>query len=636
MKHEWRTIGISWLIFIVAMVATGCRTGGEPITPRPGPTDTASEPSPTPPTSPVEAQTAATMAIAPRSGPPGTEVEVAAAGFSAGAEIELGIGPQGAERQIVTTVSTDADGRLATTLAIPSSAEPGETWMVEATTTDETVRAVSSPFEVIAAQYDPMVSIAPTSGTPGTEVQVTADGFPPDASVEVGLGPANAEYEVVDTVQTTSDGSLTAEVTIPAAARPGARWVAVVVTEDMSLKAISNVFEVRQGAYQGTVAISPTSGPAGTSVDVVARGFPPSSTVEIGVGRVDSEYDVVATAETDAAGRAATQIVIPPFVEPEDRWVIVVAAEEQPVKAISNEFDVTRGAAPTPTEETELFTRTSIYLIAVGDDGQSGKEIGCDDSVVPVEVAIEPTIAPLTAALNELLAIESREYGQSGLYNALYRSDLTLQDVTIQNRQAIIRLSGRLMLGGVCDEPRVRAQLRETALQYATVDRVSIYVNGRPLDELLTAATPTPTGDDLFTRTNIYLIAVADDGQSGKEIGCDDSVIPVQVPIEPTIAPLTAALNELLAIESREYGQSGLYNALYQSDLMLEDVTIENREAIVRLSGTLTVGGVCDGPRIEAQLEETVLQYATVDRVSIFINGTPLEQLLSQEGQTEG
>ncbi|MBS3784749.1 MAG: GerMN domain-containing protein, partial [Anaerolineae bacterium] len=236
-----------------------------------------------------------------------------------------------------------------------------------------------------------------------------------------------------------------------------------------------------------------------------------------------------------------------------------------------------------------------------------------------------------TAALNELLAIESREYGQSGLYNALYRSDLTFQDVIIQNRQAIIRLSGRLMLGGVCDEPRVRAQLRETALQYATVDRVSIYVNGRPLDELLTAATPTPTGDDLFTRTNIYLIAVGDDGQSGKEIGCDDSVIPVQVPIEPTIAPLTAALNELLAIESREYGQSGLYNALYQSDLMLEDVTIENREAIVRLSGTLTVGGVCDGPRIEAQLEETALQYATVDRVSIFINGTPLEQLLSQQ-----
>jgi spore germination protein GerM len=37
----------------------------------------------------------------------------------------------------------------------------------------------------------------------------------------------------------------------------------------------------------------------------------------------------------------------------------------------------------------------------------------------------------------------------------------------------------------VCDEPRVRAQLRETALQYATVDRVSILVDGTPLEELL-------------------------------------------------------------------------------------------------------------------------------------------------------
>jgi hypothetical protein len=73
----------------------------------------------------------------------------------------------------------------------------------------------------------------------------------------------------------------------------------------------------------------------------------------------------------------------------------------------------------------------------------------------------------------------------SGYHNALYRSKLTLESVSIENREAIIRLSGTLTLGGVCDEPRVRAQLRETALQYATVDRVSIFINGTPLDEVL-------------------------------------------------------------------------------------------------------------------------------------------------------
>lgn len=232
------------------------------------------------------------------------------------------------------------------------------------------------------------------------------------------------------------------------------------------------------------VAIAPTSGPPGTQVDVVARGFPPQAVVEIGIGRVDSEYDVIATARTDADGRAETQITIPDFVDPEDRWVIVVTAEDLPVQAVSDEFDVTGRPTPSPPGGN-LFTRTNIYLIAVGDEGQNGKEIGCGDSVISVEVEIEPTIAPLTAALEELLAIDTRLYGQSGLYNALYQSDLTLESVNIVNSTAVIRLTGTLTLGGVCDEPRVEAQLKETALQYTTVDQVSVFINGTPLDEVL-------------------------------------------------------------------------------------------------------------------------------------------------------
>jgi hypothetical protein len=126
-----------------------------------------------------------------------------------------------------------------------------------------------------------------------------------------------------------------------------------------------------------------------------------------------------------------------------------------------------------------------VYLISLGDDGQAGKEIGCDDSVVPVEVEIEPTGAPLTAALNELLAIETREYGPSGLYNALYRSDLRLDSARVVNGEAVIRLSGTLRLGGVCDNPRVQAQLEETALQYRTVNRVSVLIDGSPIEEFL-------------------------------------------------------------------------------------------------------------------------------------------------------
>jgi hypothetical protein len=312
-------------------------------------------------------------------------------------------------------------------------------------------------------------------------VRLTAAGFSPETEIQLGAGRKDSEYDILATAHTDARGSLTTTLAIPTWAEPEEEWTFVAVTRDGATRGVSGVFQVTQPDYQGTVTISPRSGPSGTRVDTVARGFPPDAAVEIGVGRLNSEYDVVATAQTDANGRVEAEITIPAFVEPEDRWVIVVVAEERPVSAISEEFDVTE----TPTPSGNLFTRTNIHLIAIDDDGQSGKEIGCDDSVVPVEVPIEPTIAPLTAALNKLLSIDTREYGQSGLYNALYRSDLTLQDVVIKNREAVIKLSGALTLGGLCDKPRVRAQLRETALQYAAVDSVSIFVNGTSLGELL-------------------------------------------------------------------------------------------------------------------------------------------------------
>jgi hypothetical protein len=76
-------------------------------------------------------------------------------------------------------------------------------------------------------------------------------------------------------------------------------------------------------------------------------------------------------------------------------------------------------------------------------------------------------------------------YGQSGLYNALYLSDLSIADVAVIDGEARIDLVGELIIGGVCDIPRIEEQLRTTALQFSTVNRVSIRVNGVPLEELL-------------------------------------------------------------------------------------------------------------------------------------------------------
>ena len=46
-------------------------------------------------------------------------------------------------------------------------------------------------------------------------------------------------------------------------------------------------------------------------------------------------------------------------------------------------------------------------------------------------------------------------------------------------------LAGKLLLGGVCDDPRVEAQLVETARRFSTVREVEIVINGKPLKEVL-------------------------------------------------------------------------------------------------------------------------------------------------------
>jgi hypothetical protein len=141
---------------------------------------------------------------------------------------------------------------------------------------------------------------------------------------------------------------------------------------------------------------------------------------------------------------------------------------------------------------------------------------------------------------------------------------------------------------------------------------------------------PTQAG---ASEVKIFLIAIGDNGASGKKIGCNDSVIPIKVQIQPTLGVLRAALTKLFELYGqKEYGASSLSNALYQSNLSIESLNIVNREAIIHLKGSLVLGGVCDDPRVKAQLEEIALQFSSVDKASVFINGVPLNQLLSGQG----
>lgn len=140
-----------------------------------------------------------------------------------------------------------------------------------------------------------------------------------------------------------------------------------------------------------------------------------------------------------------------------------------------------RPGQPGPGQPGQGISITRIHMIGLGTNGP----LGCGDTVVPVVQEVPATNAILRATLERLLSVRTQFYGQSGLYNALYLSNLTVGDITINNRVATVHLSGQVVLSGTCDGPRIQAQLEEAALQFSTIDSVRIFINGRTLQSIL-------------------------------------------------------------------------------------------------------------------------------------------------------
>jgi murein DD-endopeptidase MepM/ murein hydrolase activator NlpD len=232
------------------------------------------------------------------------------------------------------------------------------------------------------------------------------------------------------------------------------------------------------------VTIYPLSVRPGERITVIANGFPLTTPVNVQAGIDASEVLIEQTVETDRQGAVQTQLTIPPTAELDDRWRVVVETTGNPPAYEARSFaffineETTRPVQPQPTQPAEnLFRQTDIYLIQEGTGS-----VGCGDSVVPYTVSIEPTVAPLTAAYEQLFSLGTEAYGYR---NALGNSDLALGGIDIVNGVATVNLTGDFSIAGTCSAPRVEAQLRQTALQYVTIDSVNIFINGQPLADVL-------------------------------------------------------------------------------------------------------------------------------------------------------
>lgn len=111
--------------------------------------------------------------------------------------------------------------------------------------------------------------------------------------------------------------------------------------------------------------------------------------------------------------------------------------------------------------------------------------VGCGDSLVATTTAPVRFTDQVGPSIRTLLANKSRAVGMSGLVNVLYQSNLTYLGGELDGSTITIYLSGQFMLSGVCDIPRAKAQLEFTAMAASGATSAQVFVNGRPIDDVL-------------------------------------------------------------------------------------------------------------------------------------------------------
>lgn len=144
----------------------------------------------------------------------------------------------------------------------------------------------------------------------------------------------------------------------------------------------------------------------------------------------------------------------------------------------------------TPEEEQEGRVETITLALVAMNDGVTtppSDSFGCGDTIEFIESEEEPfgnASGDVLTALEELFAIEESLDEESGLYNALAASDITVDSVNSDGMTTFVSLSGSIISAGTCDDPRIEEQIRATVEANSPTNRdISISFDGAPLHE---------------------------------------------------------------------------------------------------------------------------------------------------------
>lgn len=240
----------------------------------------------------------------------------------------------------------------------------------------------------------------------------------------------------------------------------------------------------------GDTSSAPVMGPSGPARDAAvdeASDAPSATSTATGSGTA-THPDALATSSTPSgssgagsgsgSGSSDDGTGVAPTPGPS------VAVAPLPVATPSPSPTAVAPVARAATVPQDLNLGPAVYYVAVDDGGARGVRFGCNDSLVPVRGALAPG-DPLTLALSRLLEAGMPMDTGAGLYDSLANSSLHFVSGYISGATVVVNLGGTLRPGGVCDIPRIEAQLTHTIVSASGASRAEIYVNGKTLAEAL-------------------------------------------------------------------------------------------------------------------------------------------------------
>jgi hypothetical protein len=352
-----------------------------------------------------------TIAVSPTSGPPGSTVTVTGSGFGGG---ETGIAITFDGNPVASGISANSLGNWSGTFTVPASPSGPHSVSAYGSVT------MAGSLPGVTFMVNPTVVVSPTSRPPGSTVTVTGSGF---GAGETGIAITFDGNPVASGISANSLGNWSGTFTVPASPS-GPHSVSAYGSFTLAGSLPGVTFVVNP-----TIAVSPTSGPPGTSVTVTGSGF---AAGETGITITFDGNPVGSAISANSLGNWSGTFTVPSS-SLESHSVRANGSITQAVSLGGTNFGVTPGISLNPASG---YVGGTVQISGSGFAANSPLTFTYDDKEIPAEGAttdatgsfIKSFVAPKSKAGNHAVSVAD---GQRNSAKSTFSMDSTPPPVPV-------------------------------------------------------------------------------------------------------------------------------------------------------------------------------------------------------------